>query len=86
MWRNKTMKLGVYSLQKVLFQGEAASVNCKTAMGELTILDHHIPLISVLEKGIMKIVDTNQQEQFIPIAAGFLEVREGNEVRCLVDE
>ena len=80
------MKLGIYSLQKVLFQGEAESVNCKTAMGEITVLDHHLPLISVLEKGTMKIIDGNQQEHFIPVNAGFLEMREGNEMRCLVDE
>jgi len=80
------MKLGIYSLQKVLYQGEAVSVNCRTSVGEITILDHHLPLISVLERGTIKIVDRSQQEHFIPVSAGFLEVRSGNELRCLVDE
>ena len=80
------MTLGVYSLQKVLYQGEAASVNCKTRMGEITILDHHRPLISILAPGVMKIIDKEQKEHYIPVSSGFLEVRSGNEARFLMEE
>ncbi len=65
------MKLGVYSLQKVLFQGDAKSVNCNTRSGEITILDHHEPLISILEKGTITIVDHDQREIFIPSVPDF---------------
>lgn len=80
------MTLGVYSLQKVLFRGEATSVNLKTAMGEITVLDHHRPLISVLRKGVMKILDKNGKERYIAVSSGFLEVRSGSEARILVEE
>ena len=80
------MKLGIYSLQKVLFQGEASAVNCRTRTGEITILDHHRPLISILAPGTMKIVDEAQKEHYIPVTSGFLEVRSGNEARFLVEE
>ncbi len=80
------MKLGVYSLQKVLFQGDASEVNCKTRMGEITILDHHRPLISLLAPGTMKIIDNARKEHYIPVNSGFLEVRSGNEARFLVEE
>ena len=80
------MTLGVYSLQKVLYKGDAVSVNCRTKNGEITILDHHRPLISVLTPGTMKIIDKEQKEHYIPISSGFLEVRSGNEARFLVEE
>jgi ATP synthase F1 epsilon subunit len=80
------MKLGVYSLQKVLFQGDATSVNCNTRMGEVTILDNHEALISIIEKGIMKIVDKDQKEWYIPVSSGFLEVNSGSQVKILVEE
>jgi F-type H+-transporting ATPase subunit epsilon len=80
------MKLGVYSLQKVLFQGEARSVNCHTRSGEITILDHHEPLISILEKGTMTIVDNEGKETYIPVASGFLEVDSGSQAKILVEE
>ncbi len=84
------MKLAVYSLKKVLFSGEASLLNCKTVMGEITVLDNHETFIGVLKAGIMKVVekpfDTAQsKEHFFEINSGFLEVRQGNEVRCLVD-
>jgi F-type H+-transporting ATPase subunit epsilon len=81
------MKLGVYSLQKVLFQGNAKSVNCHTRSGEITILDHHEPLISILEKGtITIIVDKDQREIYIPVDSGFLEIDSESQAKFLVEE
>ncbi|OGZ66703.1 MAG: hypothetical protein A3C50_02335 [Candidatus Staskawiczbacteria bacterium RIFCSPHIGHO2_02_FULL_43_16] len=79
------MKLSVYSLKKVLFSGQARLLNCKTMVGEITILDNHETYIGVLKPGVAKVIDTANQEHFFEIKSGFLEVREGNEVRCLVD-
>ncbi len=80
------MKLGVYSLKKVLFQGDATSVNCNTRSGEITILDNHEPLISILEKGTMTIVDAVGEKHYIPVGSGFLEVDSGSQARILVEE
>jgi len=68
-----------------LFAGEASLLNCKTAMGEITVLNNHEPYIGVLTKGIAKIVDANNKDHFFEIQSGFLEVRRGNEVRCIVE-
>lgn len=81
----RIMKLSVYSLKKVLFQGEAVSLNCKTAMGEITILDNHETFIGVLKEGVMKIIDNNKKENYFPIKSGFLEIKKNNEVRCIVE-
>ena len=80
------MKLSVYSLKNILFQGEAELLNCKTVMGEITVLDNHETFIGVLTAGIIKIVDKDKKEHFFPIKSGFLEVKENNEVRCMVEE
>ena len=78
------MKLSIYSLKRVLFSGEASLLNCKTMAGEITVLDHHETFIGVLTPGVMKIV-AGGVEKFFEIQSGFLEVRQGNEVRCLVN-
>jgi len=80
------MKLGIYSLKKILFQGNAESVNVKTASGEITILDHHRPLISIVKPGTIKIVDMNKKEHFIPVNSGFVEVNSANQAKLIVDE
>lgn len=79
------MKLSVYSLKNILFQGEAQLLNCKTIMGEITILDNHETLITVLSAGTMRIVDKNGKEHFFPVKSGFLEVKAGNEARCILE-
>jgi F-type H+-transporting ATPase subunit epsilon len=80
------MTVGIYSLKQILFQGEAESVNCKTENGEITILDHHRPLISLLTSGVIKIIDKTKKDHYIPISSGFLEIQQNNAARLLVDE
>jgi F-type H+-transporting ATPase subunit epsilon len=80
------MKLSVYSLKNILFQGEAVSLNCKTSLGEITVLDNHETLITTLVTGTIKIVDKNKKENFFEIKSGFLEVKSNNEVRCIVEQ
>jgi F-type H+-transporting ATPase subunit epsilon len=79
------MKLGIYSLKKVVFQGEVVSLTCITVSGEITVLPHHRPLLTMLTEGVIKMVDGTQKEQFFPVKSGFLEVTPYNEAKCIVD-
>ena len=80
------MKLSIYSLQKILFKGEAELLNCKTITGEITVLDNHHPLVSQLARGVMKITDTDKKDHYIPVRSGFIEVGSDNQVQCLMEE
>lgn len=80
------MFLAVHSLKKTLFEGEAVSLNCRTASGEITVLDNHRPLVSILKKGLLKILDQNQKEHYIPVSSGFIEVGQDNNVRLIAEE
>ena len=79
------MKLSIYSLKNILFQGSAALLNCKTITGEITVLDNHETLITVLSAGVARVVDDQKKEHFFQIKSGFLEVKSGNEVRCIIE-
>ncbi len=80
------MMLSIYSIKTILFQGKASLLNCKTIMGEITVLDNHEALITALDAGIIKVIDENKKEQFFPIKSGFLEVKPDSEVRCIVEQ
>lgn len=80
------MKLSIYSLKKVLFQGDASLLNCQTTIGEITILDNHEKLITSLASGVIRIIDAGKKEQFFQVKSGFLEIKSDNEVRCIVDQ
>lgn len=80
------MKVSIYSLKKIIFQGEAELFNCKTLVGEITVLDNHEPIIEIITEGAIKVVDKSQKEHYYPVKSGFLEVRYGNQLNSIVEE
>jgi len=77
------MVLNLISLDKIIYQGEVYSITLPGADGQLTILPHHIPLITPLKKGKIKIKDIAEKEIFFEIEGGILEVKP-EEVNILV--
>ena len=80
------MFVSIYSLKKVLYEDEAASVNCQTEAGEITVLDKHAPLVTVLKEGVIKIVDANKKDLYIDASSGFLEVNSKNHAKIIIDQ
>lgn len=80
------MKLSIYSLRKTLYEGQAKAINCQTRAGEITILDKHRPLISILKEGVIKVTDENGKDNFVNAKSGFLEIKPDNEARFIVEE
>lgn len=80
------MHIGIYSLKNVFFEGDAESVNCKTETGEITVLDHHRPLVSELKAGVIRIIDKNKKEWYVNVSSGFLKIDSENQVKFLVEE
>ena len=66
--------LSVIALDKKLFEGEVEFVSVPGSDGELTILKNHLPLITYLVKGDVKI-KIEKEEKKIPISGGVLEVK-----------
>lgn len=80
------MKLGVYSLQKILFEGDVKSFTCTTQAGDITVLGHHEPLITLVGEGVMKIIDTKNHDHYVPTRSGFLRIDADNTATILVEE
>lgn len=68
------MKLTITQIDKVLWRGDATSVTVPGASGTMTVLDHHMPLITTLEKGVVMVTADNGEKTSFPITSGFLEV------------
>ena len=80
------MHISIHSLKRTLFDGAAKSVNCKTGVGEITILDHHRPLISILTPGVIKVTTQDNTDEYFPIQNGLVEVKQDNQARFIVEE
>lgn len=69
--------------EKVVFEDEVNQVSLPTVQGEITVLANHLPLISVLTAGELKIKKDNK-EYSVAVSGGFIEVT-GKKIRVLAD-
>jgi F-type H+-transporting ATPase subunit epsilon len=66
-----------------IFSGDTDSVTAPGADGQLTILPSHAPLITSLEEGDLKLIDSGV-ERHIALLGGFMEVN-NNQVTVLAN-
>ena len=81
----ETIHVDVVSAQKSIFSGEAKFVALPGEMGELGIYPRHTPLITRIKPGAVRVIRAdNDQEEFIFVAGGILEIQPGS-VTVLAD-
>jgi len=68
------LHVGILTVEGVRFDGEADFVVAPGSEGELGILPRHIPLLTPLAAGAVK-VRNDSDEQLFFVSGGFLEVR-----------
>lgn len=78
------MRFKIVTPEKVIYENEIFQVTIPTMSGEITILPNHIPLVSVLKGGELKIKDKDGEHN-LAVSGGFLEVRGNNEIVILAD-
>jgi len=78
------LSLEIISMYRKVFAGNAVAITVPGVEGELTILPHHIPLITPLKAGEIKIREEDGKEKFLAIGNGFLMV-ESDKVSILAD-
>jgi F-type H+-transporting ATPase subunit epsilon len=80
-----TIHVDVVSAEESIFSGEAKFVALPGESGELGILPRHIPLITRIKPGAVRIQRAdNGEEEFVFVAGGILEVQPGT-VTVLAD-
>ncbi len=79
------MHISIHSIQKTLYEDEAEKLIAETPMGQMTVLDHHLPLISQITGPSLAVVQKNGERAEIPLASGFLEIRPNSEIVILAE-
>jgi F-type H+-transporting ATPase subunit epsilon len=75
--------VAVITPDRSVYAGDAESVSLPTAQGEITVLPHHIPLISVVAPGTLTI-RKGGEETLVAVTRGVVEI-DGRSLRVLVD-
>ncbi len=69
------MRLEILTPEKKLFDNEILSVRVPGKSGSFEMLTNHMPIVSSLKKGVIKIIDTTRKEQKIEISSGVIEMK-----------
>ena len=77
------MHIQVVTPEKVIVDEEIEQVVIPTTSGEITVLPHHIPLVSQIAPGVMVIKKHGRDEDLV-IQGGFLQVTD-KMIRVLAD-
>ena len=76
--------LEIISPEKQLFAGEIRIVQLPGTLGSFEIMENHAPIISTLNKGKIKVEETNGVVTYFEIESGLIEAS-NNEIRVLVE-
>lgn len=80
----KGLNLVIVSPEKTLFKGSVSDATFPGTQGVFMVLPQHAPLLSSLEKGVIKYT-TSEGEQSLEIIGGFVEVKK-NQVSVCVEQ
>ena len=78
------MLLEIVTAERLVYSDEVDIVVAPGIEGELGILSHHAPLLTILQPGELRIQKTGEEDVYMAVTGGFLEVT-GNRVIVLAD-
>jgi F-type H+-transporting ATPase subunit epsilon len=77
------LHLDIITPDETVFEGECDAVTLPTADGEITVLPHHVPLMSTLVPGTV-IVRKDKEEFIFAVTRGVIEI-DGRSARILAE-
>ena len=68
------VKIRIVTPKREMYNGEADMVIFRTVNGDVGVMHGHIPLITVLGYGVLRIIDNNETVKTASMFGGFAEV------------
>lgn len=68
------VKIRIVTPKREMYNGEADMVIFRTVNGDVGVMHGHIPLITVLGYGMLRIIDNNETVKTASMFGGFVEV------------
>lgn len=69
------MQLEIITPENKLFEGSVSSVQLPGLEGKFEMLNDHAPIISILTKGDIRVIDTNNKTELFKINSGVVEMQ-----------
>ena len=77
------MNVEIISPTDTLFKGEASAITVPSKMGAFTLLEHHAPIVAILEAGKVSLTDAAGEHKEFAIKGGFTENHDNHLTICV---
>ena len=77
------MNIEIITPTTCLYNGEALSVTVPSKQGPFTMLDHHAPIVAILEAGKVCLTDQDNQTHEFAIQGGCCEQHDNHIIICV---
>ncbi|TSC56741.1 MAG: hypothetical protein G01um101418_599 [Parcubacteria group bacterium Gr01-1014_18] len=75
----------IYTLKKQYLEKELVRLTLGTDIGQLTVLDHHVPYLTAARGGMVELETSDGLVEKLEVTRGVLEVLPGSRVNLLAD-
>lgn len=79
------MQIKVVTPNGVIYDKKAISITLPTKTGVITVLEDHQPLVSILEAGEILIIESEEDQKFMSVSSGLIEIQNGSLVYIMAD-
>jgi F-type H+-transporting ATPase subunit epsilon len=73
----QTIQFEIVTPERLVLRQEILQITVPTTTGEITILPNHIPLVSILQPGVIEIKLADNTREIMSVSGGFIEVMQG---------
>ena len=70
----KTIQFEIVTPERIVLKQEVLQVILPTTSGEITVLPDHIPLVSILQPGVIEVKRADNIVEIMSVSGGFVEV------------
>jgi F-type H+-transporting ATPase subunit epsilon len=78
------LKVKIVTPKREMYNGEADMVIFRSKCGDVGIMHGHLPMVTVLDYGVLRIMENGEAKKFAAVFGGFAEV-DGEGVNILTD-
>jgi F-type H+-transporting ATPase subunit epsilon len=84
MASDRLLDIDIVTPQRIIYSGKCAAVSLPGTKAPFQVLHNHAPIVSALELGAIKIINTDDSVTFYATEGGFAEVQ-NNKVSVVVE-
>jgi len=80
------LNLTIVTPEKTVYEAQVERVTVPTDAGEITVLARHIPMITTIKSGAMRVIDESGKEEVFAVFGGVMDIMTDSRAVIMADQ